>query len=323
MVYEYVATTYQRLSGLDAGELERRFAELEARPASSWRPTASRRTAWSSSASPTAATSARATSCASTPSGRDRRRLGREDPRRVPRHPRARVLAPLRGLGHRDPEHPRARGRPDAAARDAGDRAGRRSPRTRCARSARRGSRWTGRSSRSHAVLRARRSGGQPDRGPGDRQPVRLDHGGAARARRRDRPLRKHRDPGRARRPTRGRRGAAVRCDRNRRREMSVARLRGGTSPGHRRASGSRSTRSPCECWAARSTRSPRRWRASCSGCPTRRSSASPRTSARGSSTPRAASCASRTPRRCTSARCPGTSAASSIASRARSRRAT
>ena len=30
MVYEYGATTYQRLSALDAGELERRFAELEA-----------------------------------------------------------------------------------------------------------------------------------------------------------------------------------------------------------------------------------------------------------------------------------------------------
>ena len=28
---------------------------------------------------------------------------------RLPRHPRARVLAPLRGVGHRDPEHPRAR----------------------------------------------------------------------------------------------------------------------------------------------------------------------------------------------------------------------
>ena len=45
---------------------------------------------------------------------------------RLPRHPRARVLAPLRGLGHRDPEHPRARHRADAAAPDAGGRARRR-----------------------------------------------------------------------------------------------------------------------------------------------------------------------------------------------------
>ena len=52
-------------------------------------------------------------------SGDDRRRLGREGARRLPRHPRARVLAPLRGLGHRDPERPRARDRADAAARDA------------------------------------------------------------------------------------------------------------------------------------------------------------------------------------------------------------
>ena len=35
---------------------------------------------------------------------------------RLPRHPRARVLAALRGVRHRDPEHPRARHRADAAA---------------------------------------------------------------------------------------------------------------------------------------------------------------------------------------------------------------
>ena len=61
------------------------------------------------------------------------RRLGRADPRRLPRHPRARVLASLRGAGHRDPEHPRARHRADARAHRARDRArarvaGRRAP---------------------------------------------------------------------------------------------------------------------------------------------------------------------------------------------------
>ncbi len=49
-----------------------------------------------------------------------------EGARGLPRHPRAGVHAPLRGLRHRDPEHPRARHRADAAARDAGDRGGRR-----------------------------------------------------------------------------------------------------------------------------------------------------------------------------------------------------
>ena len=42
---------------------------------------------------------------------------------RLRRHPRARVLAPLRGLRRRDPERPRARDRADAAARDARGRA--------------------------------------------------------------------------------------------------------------------------------------------------------------------------------------------------------
>ena len=119
---------------------------------------------------------------------RDRRRLGREGARRLPRHPRARVLAPVRGVGHRDPEHPRARHRADADAR--------RRPRSSTA------------PSRPSAALRHERdawfrvdgeldagadallrprgaAGGQPARGPGDRQPVRLDDGDPARGLRR------------------------------------------------------------------------------------------------------------------------------------------
>ena len=49
--------------------------------------------------------------------------VGREGARRLPRHPRARVLAALRGVRHRDPERPRPRHRAHAAARDARGRA--------------------------------------------------------------------------------------------------------------------------------------------------------------------------------------------------------
>ena len=67
MVYEYVATTYQRLSRLDAPALQRRFEELEELAAGQLAedgidPAERRR----SSGSPSAATSARATSSGST-----------------------------------------------------------------------------------------------------------------------------------------------------------------------------------------------------------------------------------------------------------------
>ena len=74
-------------------------------------------------------------------------------------------------------------------------------------------------------------------------------------------------------------------------------------SRGRPRRAGCR-RRSSCASSAARSPRSPRRWRASSTACPTRRSSASPRTSARASSTARATTSPSRTRRRCSWARC-------------------
>ena len=54
--------------------------------------------------------------------GLDRRGLDRRDEGRVPRHPRARVLAPLRGRRRADRERARARGRADARARCAAGR---------------------------------------------------------------------------------------------------------------------------------------------------------------------------------------------------------
>ena len=64
MVYEYVATTYQRLSRLDAGALQRRFEELEALAAAQLAEDGIAADKSASSGSPSAATWARATSCA-------------------------------------------------------------------------------------------------------------------------------------------------------------------------------------------------------------------------------------------------------------------
>ena len=124
--------------------------------------------------------------------GRDRRRLGREAARGLPRHPRARVLAALRGLGHRGAEHPRPRDRAHAPARDAGGRGGRRV----AGRGAPpRGGRVVPRRGVARAgvdaLLRPRGAQGrQPALGPRDRQPVRLDHGDPAGGRGARRPLR-------------------------------------------------------------------------------------------------------------------------------------
>ena len=196
---------------------------------------------------------------------RDRRRLGREGARRLPRHPRARVLAALRGLRHRDPERPRPRDRADAAARrrrevEHGDE----SP---------------------EAALRYERDawfrvGGELEQVPTryyDRAALKAGNRlegpaivnqydsttvippGARGARR---PLREHRHRDRRRRAERG--GAADAAEAA---SMSVDRVRGRPPAGAaRRASASRSTRSRCASSAARSTRSPRRWRACSSG---------------------------------------------------------
>ena len=119
-VYEYVTTTYQRMSAAQrhrAPGALRGAREAGARSARTRRDR--RRPHRSSSAWPTAATWARATSCASRPARARRRRLGGQARGAVPRRARARVLAPLRGVRHRDPEHPGARHRPDRAAPDA------------------------------------------------------------------------------------------------------------------------------------------------------------------------------------------------------------
>ena len=149
MVYEYAATTYQRLSKLDAPSLQARFEELEApgrgaargrrnRSGSRRHPADRRR--------PLPRPGVRAPGRRRP--GDDRRGVGREAAQRLPRHPRARVLAPLRGLGHRGAEHPRARDRADARARHPGGRGGRRGRRTaRSGTRATRGSSSRGRSS--------------------------------------------------------------------------------------------------------------------------------------------------------------------------------
>ena len=118
MVYEYVSTVYERLSKLDAAALQRAFEELEEQ---------ARAQLEDDGIPADQILIQRVADCrylgqgyelrVDVASGDDRRRLGREDPLRLPRHPRARVLAALRGLRHRDPERPRARHRPDAAAR--------------------------------------------------------------------------------------------------------------------------------------------------------------------------------------------------------------
>ena len=196
----------------------------------------------------------------------DRRRLGREGPRGLPRHPRARVLAPLRGVGHRDPEHPRARHRPAAEAR--------RRPRSR-----------PGAESPD---------GGAPPRGrrlvPRRRQPRRRCRRASTTARR-SRPgnvlegpaIVNQYDsttvipPGLAAQVDRFGNiviaigaAAASRAAETRQTEvaaMSVAEYEVGRQPGPAdAASASRSTRSRCACSAAPSTRSPRRWPACSSG---------------------------------------------------------
>ena len=117
MVYEYGATTYQRLSKLDVAALSSASRSSRSRRRASSRRTVSRPTGWSSSGSSTPATSARATS-----SGSTRRRARSTTPgwsgaRGLPRRPRARVHTALRGLRHRDPQHPGAGHRSDAGAR--------------------------------------------------------------------------------------------------------------------------------------------------------------------------------------------------------------
>ena len=127
MVYEYAATTYQRLSKLDADALQRRFEELEAQAAGQL----------AEDGIPADSVVVQRIVDArylgqgyelrvDVGSGADRPSLGRHASERLPRHPRARVLAAVRGLRHRGSEHPRARHRPDAGALDAGDRGGRR-----------------------------------------------------------------------------------------------------------------------------------------------------------------------------------------------------
>ena len=184
---------------------------------------------------------------------------------RLPRHPRARVLPAVRRVRHRDPERPRPRHRPDAGARDARGRDGRRSrPRPR---SATRRDAWFRVDGELAQVptrlLRPRGAEGrQPPRRPGDREPVRLDHGDPARGHGARRPLREHRD----RAPACRAQAAAPLAD-SRRREHERCRVRGrAASRGRRRGSASRSIRSRCACSAAPSTRSRRRWRACSSG---------------------------------------------------------
>ena len=117
MVYEYVATSYQRLSALDA-----RLARGALRGARGGGPTPAR--GGRDSGRPPRCPARRrrplrrpgVRAAGRGRLRRDRRGLGGEAPRRLPRHPRAGVLAPLRGVRHRDPQHPRARDRPHAAA---------------------------------------------------------------------------------------------------------------------------------------------------------------------------------------------------------------
>ena len=118
MVYEYVSTAYQRLSTLDVGGP--RAAVRGARGAS---PPAARRGRRpgrprhrpANRRLPVPRAGLRAPRRRA--GGRDRRRLGREGPLGLPRHPRARVLAPLRGVGHRAAERPRPRHRAHGASR--------------------------------------------------------------------------------------------------------------------------------------------------------------------------------------------------------------
>ena len=196
MVYEYVSTVYERLSKLDAEALQRAFEELEGQ---------ARAQLEHDGIPADQLLIQRVADCRYLGQGYELRvDVGsgaideawvEEDPGGLPRHPRARVLAPVRGLGHRDPERPRARHRADAAARGARGRGGRRrrTLRSRYERDA-----WFRVGGELEAGVDALlRPGGaegrQPARGPGDRQPVRLDDRDPAGADRADRPLREHR----------------------------------------------------------------------------------------------------------------------------------
>ena len=202
------------------------------------------------------------------PSGAIDDALGREDASRLPRHPRAGVLAPLRRLRHRDPQHPRARHRPDAAS----------SRRPRSSRAASRptaalrheGEAWFRVDGELEQVAtryydRRRAEGRQPPRGPGDRQPVRLDDGHPAGDRGAASTASATSSSRSARRPRR-RRSPRGRATAGEQRDVRRSSTRSAGSRGRRRASASRSTRSRCGCSAARSTRSPRRWPACSSG---------------------------------------------------------
>ena len=179
MVYEYVSTVYERLSQLDARPLQAAFEELEEQ--------AARQLEEDGIAAERIVRPARRRLPLPRPGlraarrrrlRRDRRRVGREGPRRLPRHPRARVLAPLRGVGHRDPERPRARDRPDAARSTVPEvEHGDESPdeALRYERDA-----WFRVGGELEQVPtrfydRDGAEGRQPARGAGDRQPVRLD----------------------------------------------------------------------------------------------------------------------------------------------------
>ena len=204
MVYEYGSTVYARMSELDAAGLQASFEVLE------------RQAQDQLEADGVAAENIlvqRICECrylgqgyelrVDAPSGTHRRRLGRADPRLVQHDPRARVLAQLPGRRHRDPEHPRARGRSHAGAEDARRGLERR---RRLRGSARRAPRLVPgeREARAgdHEVLRPRAAAlGQPDRGPRDREPVRLDHSDPARSRGGGGPRGQHRDPHRRGRP--------------------------------------------------------------------------------------------------------------------------
>ncbi len=184
MVYEYVSTVYERLSKLDAAALQRAFEELEEQ---------ARAQLEEDGVPADRILIQRIADCrylgqgyelrVDVASGDDRRRLGREGARRLPRHPRARVLAALRGVRHRDPERPRPRHRADAAARDARGRgAATTSPDAALRHERDAWFRVGGElDAGGDALLRPRRAEGrQPARGPGDRQPVRLDDGDPA-----------------------------------------------------------------------------------------------------------------------------------------------
>ena len=124
MVYEYVSTVYERLSKLDAAALQRAFEELEEQ---------ARVQLEEDGVAAEQILIQRVADCRYLGQGYELRVDVDSGPidhdwvekvrRRLPRHPRARVLAPLRGVGHRDPERPRPRDRADAAAEGAGGRA--------------------------------------------------------------------------------------------------------------------------------------------------------------------------------------------------------